>query len=91
MSGVLQKAIVMATRKQYTGHYQRWGGKQAKRLVECKRREVWLVSRSVSKSVTACMRVTFGTVGSARQGCTYERDLRCHSSPLLLHTTRTYH
>jgi hypothetical protein len=67
------------------------GGRQARRLVQCKRRDVWLVSRSVSKSVTACMRVTFGTVGSARQGCTYERDLRCHSSPLLLHTTQSYH
>lgn len=53
------------------------GGKQARRLVQCKRREVWLVSRSVSKSVTACMRVTSAVsgrdVGSTKGICAATR------------------
>lgn len=57
------------------------GRKTSEEAGAVQRREVWLVSQSVSKSVTACMRL--------RRQC--PAGMRAKGSALPLHTSRTYH
>lgn len=87
MSGVAQKEMVWRHESNVrvitsAGRANKWGG-----WCSAKTGSVAGASRSASKSVTACMRVTSAVPGS--RIAAYGRDLRCHSSQL--HTTRTYH